>query len=166
VLAAVGAGYAASSASGQPGNVPAQIRAATARFHSLDAAEAAGWSTLFHDQSGLTCIVDTDTPSMGGMGYHWVNAANIGSTDPTKPAAVIYESSPSGNAKLVGLEYLVPDSPTGSVPQQFLGDQPFMYTPPHNRFLGDTAFWSLHVWVWDHNPSGLYAMWNPRITCP
>lgn len=164
-LAGAGAAYASTSASGTPGNIPAQIRAATAQYHSLDAAKAAGWSNLFADVNGLTCIVDTDTPSMGGMGYHWVNPANIGSTDPTKPAALIYQSSPSGKAKFVGMEYLVPD-PTGTVAQPFLGDQPFMYTPPNNRFLGPTAFWSLHVWVWDHNPSGLYAMWNPRITCP
>jgi hypothetical protein len=165
-LALSGAVYAATPATGQPGNVPAQIRAATAQYHSLAAAKAAGWSNLFADVNGLTCITDTDTPSMGGMGYHWINPANIGSTDPTKPAALIYESSPNGGSKLVGMEYLVIDSPTGSVPQPFLGDQPFMYNPPGNRFLGGTAFWSLHAWVWDHNPSGMYAMWNPRITCP
>ena len=165
-LAAAGASYAAATAGTPvPGNVPAQIRAATAQYHDLDAAKAAGWSTLFADTSGLTCIVDTGMPSMGGMGYHWVNGANIGSTDPTEPAALIYRSSPSGKAQLVGMEYLVPD-PTGTVPQPFLGGQPFMWTPPNNRFLGPVGFWSLHVWAWDHNPSGLYAMWNPRITCP
>ena len=67
-LAAAGASYAAATAgTPMPGNVPAQIRAATAQFHDLDAAKAAGWSTLFADQSGLTCIVDTGTPSMGGV---------------------------------------------------------------------------------------------------
>lgn len=164
-LGVAGAVYNATPAAGTAGNVPAQIRAATAQYHSLAAAKAAGWNTLFADVNGLTCIVDTDTPSMGGMGYHWINGANIGSTDPTKPAALIYQSSPTGGSQLVGMEYLVPD-PNGDVAQPFLGDQPFMFTPAGNRFLGDTAFWSLHVWAWDHNPSGLYAMWNPRVTCP
>ena len=121
---------------------------------------------LFQDVNGLTCIEDTGTPSMGGMGFHWVNGANIGSTDPAEPAALIYAPGPSGHVRFAGMEYLVPDVPTDSVSQPFLGDQGFMYTPPGNRFLGDTGFWSLHVWAWDHSPAGLYSMWNPAISCP
>jgi hypothetical protein len=165
-LAAAGATYAAQSqASAQGPTLPAQIRAATAEYHSLSAAQHAGWNTLFADQSGLTCIEDTDTPSMGGMGFHWINGANIGSTDPTRPAALIYAPGPSGHVRFAGMEYLVPD-PTGTTPQPFLGDQGFMYTPPGNRFLGSTGFWSLHVWAWWPSPDGLYSMWNPRISCP
>jgi len=166
-LATSGATYlSGSSASASPGTLPSQIRAATAQYHSLDAAKAAGWNTLFQDVNNLTCIEDTDTPSMGGMGFHWINGDNIGSTDPTKPAALIYAPGPSGHVRFAGMEYLVPDTPTGPVPQPFLGDQGFMYTPPGNRFLGDTGFWSLHVWAWEPSPSGLYSMWNPRIHCP
>ncbi len=166
-LAGAGAAYlSATSASATPGTLPAQIRAATAPYHSLAAAQHAGWNTLFHDVNGLTCIQDTDTPSMGGMGFHWLNGANIGSTDPAKPAALIYAPGPSGHVRFAGMEYLVPDVPTGSVSQPFLGDQGFMYTPPGNRFLGDTGFWSLHVWAWEPSPDGLYSMWNPRISCP
>jgi hypothetical protein len=165
-LAGAGATYlSGSSASAAPGTLPAQIRAATAPYHSLAAAKAAGWNALFQDVNGLTCIEDTDTPSMGGMGFHWINGANIGSTDPTKPAALIYAPGPSGHVRFAGMEYLVPD-PSGTTPQPFLGDQGFMYTPPGNRFLGDTGFWSLHVWAWEQSPSGLYSMWNPRISCP
>ena len=25
--------------------------------------------------------------------------------------------------------------------------------------------YALHVWVWENNPSGLYADWNPRVSC-
>jgi hypothetical protein len=164
-LAGSGAAYAANGSGNGPGTLPAQIRAATAQYHSLAAARAAGWNTLFQDVNGLTCIEDTMTPSMGGMGFHWINGANIGSTDPTKPAALIYAPGPSGQVRFAGMEYLVPD-PTGTVPQPFLGDQGFMYTPANNRFLGPTAFWSLHVWAWEPSPSGLYSMWNPRISCP
>ncbi len=121
---------------------------------------------LFEDVNGLTCITDTDTPSMGGMGYHWVNGDNIGSIDPTKPAALIYASTGGGHQRFAGMEYLVPDVPTGTVAQPSLNGHGFMYNPPGNRFLGATAFWSLHVWAWEHNPSGTYEMWNPKITCP
>ncbi len=167
--ALAGAGAAAASAApgaASDGSLPAQIRAATAPYQDLATAKAAGWSTLFADVNGATCIQDTGTPSMGGMGYHWLNGADIGSTDPSKPAALIYAPGPSGEPRLAGVEYLVPDVPAGSVPQPSLGDQPFMYTPPGNRFLGDTGFWSLHVWAWDPSPGGLYSMWNSRITCP
>jgi hypothetical protein len=165
-LAVAGTAYLSEGqASAKGGTLPAQIRAATAPYHSLAAARAAGWNTLFHDVNGLTCIEDTDTPSMGGMGFHWLNPDNIGSTDPSEPAALIYAPGPSGKVRFAGMEYLVPD-PTGTTPQPFLGDQGFMYTPPGNRFLGDTGFWSLHVWAWWPSPDGLYSMWNPRISCP
>jgi hypothetical protein len=169
-LAGAGAAYsstAASASSAQPtaGKQLPTIRAATAKFHSLGAAQHAGWNTLFQDVNGLTCIEDTDTPSMGGMGFHWINGANIGSSDPLKPAALIYAPSGGGNVRFAGMEYLVPD-PDGTTPQPFLNGVGFMHTEAPNRFLGDTPFWSLHVWAWDHNPMGTYAMWNPKITCP
>ena len=25
--------------------------------------------------------------------------------------------------------------------------------------------WGLHAWVWEENPSGIFANWNPRVTC-
>jgi hypothetical protein len=166
-LAGTGATYAASASAAPPtaGSQLAKIRAATAKYHDLGAAQHAGWNTLFQDVNGLTCIADTDTPSMGGMGYHWVNGDNIGSTDPLKPAALIYAPTSGGHVRFAGMEYLVPD-PDGNIPQPSLNGVGFMYTEPGNRFLGPTGFWSLHVWAWDHSPAGTYAMWNPKITCP
>jgi hypothetical protein len=107
-VAAAGAAYAsaspASSAAGStPGSGLAQMRAATAPYHSLSAAQHAGWNGLFKDVNGLTCIADTGSPSMGGMGYHWINGGNIGSTDPTKPAALIYASTGGSHQRLAGM---------------------------------------------------------------
>ena len=28
------------------------------------------------------------------------------------------------------------------------------------------AHWSLHVWLFEENPAGLFAPFNPNITCP
>ena len=25
--------------------------------------------------------------------------------------------------------------------------------------------YDLHVWVWHHNPSGMFSMWNPNVSC-
>jgi hypothetical protein len=40
----------------------------------------------------------------------------------------------------------------------------FDYTPAGNRF-GLPAFWSLHAWVWKHNPAGTLTPWNPSVSC-
>jgi hypothetical protein len=36
-----------------------------------------------------------------------------------------------------------------------LGHEPGM--PPH---------YDLHVWVWQANPEGIFAPFNPNVTCP
>ena len=27
-------------------------------------------------------------------------------------------------------------------------------------------YYEVHVWVWGHNPSGMFADWNPTVACP
>ena len=27
------------------------------------------------------------------------------------------------------------------------------------------GIWALHVWLWKHNPSGMFDDWNPNVTC-
>ena len=42
----------------------------------------------------------------------------------------------------------------------------FMLTDaPGNRY-GLPAFYSLHAWIWKHNPAGPFEMWNPDVHCP
>jgi hypothetical protein len=28
------------------------------------------------------------------------------------------------------------------------------------------GFYILHAWIWQTNPSGMFAHWNPEVTCP
>ena len=28
------------------------------------------------------------------------------------------------------------------------------------------GFYTLHAWVWGHNPADMFAHWNPEVTCP
>ncbi len=28
------------------------------------------------------------------------------------------------------------------------------------------GFYLMHAWVWQPNPAGMFADWNPRVTCP
>jgi hypothetical protein len=142
----------------------------TARFRNLDAAKKAGYTVVFQDRLGFTCITDIPPAgqrSQGAMGIHYVNPAYIGSTDPAHPTAVVYEPDKRGALHLVGLEFLVVEPEQPVAPAAF--GQRFMFTPAGdttvNRFMPD-AFYSLHVWNWKYNPSGRFAMWNPRVHCP
>ncbi|MDT9690607.1 hypothetical protein Q5762_20115 [Streptomyces sp. P9(2023)] len=102
------------------------------------------------------CVED---PTLGGMGYHYVNPAHLGSTDPTKPAALLYVDDHKGGRKLVALEYVVPNTgrPT---PRIFDRDfDPAAVIPP----VGDV--YTLHAWIFKKNPKGVFTPHNPKVTC-
>jgi hypothetical protein len=40
----------------------------------------------------------------------------------------------------------------------------FHYVGSPNRY-GLPAFYELHVWAWKQNPRGMFADWNPRVSC-
>ena len=142
----------------------AKLRSTNNAFHSIARAEKGGFAMLA-DQKGITCI---DMPGMGGMGVHWVKSKRVG--DPTehltKPEAFVYEPRRDGTLKLAAAEYVVIkadwDASHSSRPKLY--GHKFNLTPAGNRF-GLPAFYSLHVWAWKHNPSGMFEDWNPRVTC-
>jgi hypothetical protein len=139
-------------------------RDATAAFNDQGSAQAAGYS-LFTDKDDVACI---DQPGQGAMGVHYVNGAFVqaGTIDAARPQAVVYEVQGRG-VRLVALEYVVLKAgwdATHSGPPELFG-QTFMTTPDGNRF-GLPAFYSLHAWIWKANPSGLFNMWNPDVSCP
>jgi hypothetical protein len=136
--------------SSKPGLLQA-VRSATSRFHSTTQAIKAGYEPDDH------CV---SVPGLGGMGYHWVNPLLVDPVfDPLKPEAVLYATGPGGNLRIVALEYIVID--LGQAAPMF-GDQPFD--------VGGTpvpvAHWSLHVWLYEDNPSGMFTPFNPNISCP
>ncbi len=144
---------------------PATARQATAAYH--DASVITGDSSWFQlsDLQGISCI---DSPA-GGMGVHFVNGARVGDAvlDAAAPEAVIYEPTADG-LRLVALEYVVfkqawEDAGNAGVPRLF--DRAFELVRAGNRY-GLPDFYELHAWIWKHNPSGLNADWNPRVTCP
>src|SRR5437660_2401099 len=81
-------------------------RAATARFHRLEAANDAGYTVLVRDLAGITCIT---SPGVGVMGIHYVNGSALGDAvlDPAKPEALVYQPLPNGKLRLVAAEYIV-----------------------------------------------------------
>jgi len=155
-----------SLASADEHSLTAVAAAATARFHNLDAAKAAGWKALVVDQAGITCI---DNQPVGAMGIHWANPDLLGDAlvDPTKPEALVYAPNAEGQPKLAALEYIVfADAWTkaghSEAPELF--GQQFAFTPSGNRY-GLDPFWSLHVWIWRPNAAGLFQPWNPGVHC-
>ena len=142
---------------------------ATARFHDLDRAKAAGYG-LFTDAQGIACIEMAPMPGMAGgaMGIHYVKGALVGDGDvnASTPEAVIYEPEKNGQMRLVALEYVVLkadwDAKHSSPPLLF--GQEFNFTPAGNRF-GLPPFYSLHTWIWKNNPTGMFSMWNPEVSC-
>ena len=136
---------------------------ATARFHDLDKAVAAGWSFRLPDVTGATCIAQ---PGEGGMGVHMVNTSLLdGTIDAAAPEALVYEERSDGRLKLAAVEYVVFQADWhGAQPPELFG-RTFDLVPSPNRF-GLPAFYALHAWIWKPNPSGLLSAWNPDVTCP
>jgi hypothetical protein len=146
------------------GDTLANARDATAIYTDPSAALAGGY-TLLTDAAGLACI---DMPGQGAMGVHYVNGTLIqsGALDPARPQALVYEVQPSGRVQLVAVEYVVFqatwDASHNQAPTLF--GQTFMLNAADNRF-GLPAFYSLHAWIWKHNPSGTFAPFNPQVHC-
>ena len=101
------------------------------------------------------------------MGIHFANGALVGDAelDPAHPEALLYEPK-NGTMQLVGVEYIVLADDWNAkhqTPPVLMG-QLFNYSAAPNRF-GIPAFYELHVWAWKNNPAGLFADWNPRVSC-
>jgi hypothetical protein len=129
----------------------AELRAAVARFHRLEAAMDAGWTELL-----TPCL---ENPPEGGMGFHYGNPALIdGEVSLLEPEALLYAPWPNGDVRFVAVEYLVPiQAWTDDEPPQLLGHE--------FHVVEEAGIWALHIWLWQHNPSGMFADWNPRISC-
>jgi hypothetical protein len=147
-------------------NELSKARAGTAGYHDVKTALAAGYG-LFTDAAGIACI---DKAGVGAMGIHYVNGQQVG--DPTEnaatPEAVVYEPNAHGRLRLVALEYVVLkadwEADGNDAPPSLFGEE-FMLIPSPNRY-GLPDFYALHVWIGKHNPSGMFAMWNPLVHCP
>jgi hypothetical protein len=129
----------------------ARVRHATTRFHDLAAAQEAGYTS----QYPAGCAASPD----GAQGVHYLNPQLVDATvDLLAPELVMYEPRKDGSMQLVGVDYVVPFTAwTSSEPPMLLG-MPFMRNEP----LG---VWALHIWAWRPNPDGMFAMWNPQVSC-
>jgi hypothetical protein len=132
----------------------AQVRRATARFHRVEVAEAAGFVNVNVGE----CVAH---PELGAMGYHFVNFGLMDlELDPEQPEILVYAPSPSGNLKLVAVEYAVPIEPWDA-----LYDYPPMVLGQHLHQAPHLGLYILHAWIWQNNPAGMFEDWNPTVSC-
>ena len=140
-----------------------KVHDATARYRNINVAlyKEKGWAVATPCVSG---------PDHGAMGIHVVQGSRIadGVLDPTAPEALIYEPLPNGYFRLVGVEFIqladdwAARNPNGGVPSLDGNLMNLVGSP--NRY-GLPAFYELHVWAWEDNPSGNFSDWNNHVTC-
>ena len=139
----------------------ARVRQATAKYHDVNAALADGFVPTPH------CIESPD----GVMGIHYIQPARL--MDPAEnilePEILLYVET-SERLKLIGVEYFygigAPDTPipNSAPPAPLLFGRPFD-GPMDAHEPGQPPHYDLHVWVWQANPSGMFAMFNPNVSC-
>ena len=136
------------------------VREATERFRDVAAAEAEGYQLLFGCVSG---------PDSGAMGLHYVNLALVGDgeLDPAKPEIVIYEPShrtdASSSSARISWCSRMPGTRRAS---GRLNSWDSSCTCLRARTAsGCRAFYTLHVWAWKENPTGMFVNWHSKISC-
>lgn len=151
----------------------AAVRQATATYHDPAAALADGYLATEECAAGPA----------GGMGMHYLHPGRIGQLTPLQPDILLYVPGPDG-PRLAGVEYFQPALvrlADGTVTPWFDHAPP----PANATFLpGPSLFgqrfdgpmpgheagmpwhYDLHVWVWEANPAGIFAPWNPNVRCP
>lgn len=138
----------------------AAVRNATAKYHDLSVANAAGYGLFY---------ICTDNEALGAaMGQHFADVSRV--VDPTisatDPEVLVYEPTRDGGYRLVALEWVVFqadwDALHSSPPELF--GQTFEAIGAGNRY-GLPPFYELHAWIWKGNPRGLFNDWNPNVSC-
>jgi hypothetical protein len=143
------------------------VRHATKGFPTPGPAKKAGFG-LLRDKDGIACIA---MPGMGAMGIHYVKGSRLdGNIRLRQPEALVYRFVNNGHLRLAAVEYVVTRQAWEQVhganaPRPVLFGHKFNRTLAGNRF-GLPEYYSLHAWVWKHNPAGRFQMWNPKVYCP
>jgi len=163
-----------------------QVRVATERFRDVKVAQAEGY---VRDPMNICDTADMmgRPASLGAMGIHFFRPDLLGikgppdprvdgdgtHTDFRKPAILIYEPQRDGSLKLVAVENLVFQrswhAAGNAKPPSFHGveydtmqddpatkiDEAHMFEPHYDR----------HVWLYRDNPNGIFAPFNPKVSC-
>jgi hypothetical protein len=142
----------AASVSGAIMSDVAPLRNVVAPLHKLSAAQEAGFNLALSP-----CVASPE----GGMGFHWGDMTRIDATVKwDEPEVLVFAPSPDAKdgVKLAAVEYIVPMALSAQPPVLF--GETFVPGGPGN------SMWTLHVWIGINNPAGIFAPWNPTVSCP
>jgi hypothetical protein len=162
------------------------VRAATERFRDVNVALAEGY---IRDPGNIcdTAEMMGKPAELGAMGIHFFRPDLLGISAPPNPrvdgngthvdflnpAILIYEPHADGSLQLVAVENLVFKdawhAAGNEAPPSFHGvsydtmiddpateiDEAHMFEPHYDR----------HVWLYRENPAGVFAQFNPAVSC-
>ena len=152
------------------------LRQATAAYHDVSRAVAAGYAMPTAD----ACV---EVPGLGAMGVHSLNFALASdlAVDPNRPEVLLYLPKHGGGFRLIGVEYVVVAlvlTPTGPAPWFDPSPPPYPFFNPAPTVFGQTFngpmaghepgqpwHYDQHVWAWAPNPNGVFAQFNPNLSC-
>ena len=164
----------------------AEVRQATERFRDVTVAVAEGYIRDPFNMCDTAAMMGRPA-SLGAMGIHYFRPDLLGITAPPsprvsgsgthtdfrRPSILIYEPQADGSLALVAVENLVfadawkaaghAEPPTfHGVPYDTMREDPataideaHMFEPHYDR----------HVWIYRENPNGVFAPFNPAVTC-
>lgn len=163
-----------------------EMRAATERFRDVEVALAEGY---VRDPLDLCDTADMmgQPAELGAMGVHYARMDLLGITGPpdpkvrgtgthidfTRPSILIYEPQADGSLELVAIENLTfieaweaagntePPSLHG-VAFDRMADDPETEVDEAHHFA---PHYDRHVWLYRDNPNGIFAPFNPTVTC-
>ena len=122
------------------------------------AAEAAGY------QRGTGCV-DSAT---GGMGYHYFDMELVmAPMDPMRPPVLVYVPGDDGRLTLGAVEWFQVDADQDLTTD---ADRPSLFGRPFDGPMagheeGMPVHYDLHAWVFRPNPAGVFASYNPKVSC-
>lgn len=141
----------------------AEVRAATSQYRDPAAAEADGYVLVSE-------CVDGRPEFNGAMGYHYLKFELLEdpAVDITEPELLVYYPTKHGELRLGAVEWMKIDDDQDLETDD---DRPVLFGEPFKGPMpGHDAempvHYDLHAWLYRSNPSGLFADWNPRVTCP
>lgn len=160
------------------------IRAATEKYMDVEQAKADGYVLPMK-----MCIMSSDEglpAQLGGMGFHYVRPDLLGLTGDTprvngvgthtdfmQPAVLIYQPMADGSEKLVAIENLVwaeawHAAGNEAAPAFHGYEYYYMHDNPEteaDEAHGFEPHYELHFWLYEENPAGMFAPFNPRVSC-
>lgn len=130
----------------------ATLRGASAGYHRVEAALEDGFI-----QAGACA----DPPGSGALGIPYVNLGRLDATiNLDEPEVLFYEPQENGRLRLVGVETVVPIAEWDAIHDE----PPSLFGQEFHENVAE-GLYGLHMWVWRHNPEGMFAFANPNVSC-